>query len=71
MSDLSQHDTSAFEYDGRVYVRPVSRGIVMFDSGREVYVDDAVPDGYYRMTITFQRVAPEEERQAVEDFRRV
>jgi hypothetical protein len=54
-----------FEYEGDVYVRPVSRGVIMLDLDRELYVEDAVHDGYYRMKILFEELTPEETNAAM------
>lgn len=56
----------AFRYDGRVYVRPVSRGVIMLDLPQELYVEDCVHDGYYRMQITFEALSGEEVAAAEE-----
>lgn len=64
---------AVFKYDGRVYVRPVGRGVVMLDSirERELYVEDCVPDGYYRLRLTFESLPEDEARAAREEMARV
>lgn len=58
---LDEHRASLqFQYDGYVYVRPVSRGVVMLDLPTEPHVEDCVPDGYYRMQIAFKKLSEEE-----------
>jgi hypothetical protein len=57
---------SAFEYEGYVYVRPVNRGVCLLETDREMYIEDAAPDGdgYYRMRLSYERLTDAEKAQA-------
>ena len=42
------------QYEGRIYVRPVGRGVVLEDEEHRMQLDD-LPDGYYRAEIRVWR----------------
>lgn len=44
-----------FEYKGRVYVRPVSRGIVLLEDQMVRQLEDIVKSGYYYMEVTIRK----------------
>lgn len=51
---MTQDDPGAgsFSYTGRVYVRPVSRGVVLEDHPQQLHLDDLLGEGYYRAVIS-------------------
>ena len=53
-----------FSYDGKVYIRPVGRGIVLRELGDGgTYLDDVVRDGDYGMRVEIFDVATEAEER--------
>ncbi len=52
--------TQEFKYNGRIYVRPVSRGVVLVDLHEpldEPQLEDVLDEGYYTAEITIVRNA--------------
>ncbi len=45
------------QYEGRIYIRPLGRGVVLEDDVNQMYLED-LPDGYYRAEIRIWREAP-------------
>lgn len=58
----------ALDYEGLVYVRPVGRGVSLEKGAPVEYLED-LDDGYYRVTLKFERLpwgsAEEAEAKAV------
>lgn len=44
------------EYEGRIYIRPVGRGVVLEDDAMRMQLED-LPDGHYRAQIRVWREA--------------
>jgi hypothetical protein len=55
------------EYEGRVYVRPIGRGVVLLDGNlKDQHFEDVVPEGYYHLKFEFERLEGKEEATAHE-----
>lgn len=45
-------------YEGRIYVRPMGRGVVMIDRAGMPHLDDVLPEGYYCAKIHVSAIPP-------------
>jgi hypothetical protein len=49
-----------FQYKGRIYNRPLRRGISTDrQDGKDFYVEDSIPDGYFEAEIVIRAIAPQ------------
>lgn len=61
-----------FSYEGRVYVRPIGRGIVLIDGpSAGSYFEAEAPEGYFRLKATLEPLSDAEDLQAREDHHRI
>ncbi len=57
--DLLGAGASSGYYEGRIYVRPMGRGVVMIDrAGMPHLDDDVLPEGYYYAQIHVSALTP-------------
>lgn len=52
-----------YHYNGRVYVRPLGRGIRLIDGPRD-YLEDTMEEGYWTIDITARKLEGKEVEEA-------
>lgn len=58
---MATPDVERYEYKGRVYVRPMGRGICLLDDSEEdIYLDDRMGLGYWSVEIRARKLSAEE-----------
>ena len=58
--NISLNSEIIFEYKGRIYNRPLGRGICLKDNGeyekRVIYLDEAIPEGDFEIEIIVRKI---------------